>query len=228
MALSSSHSLYISSGKVRLSLLFSHSNQLRSLLKSYLNRSFCSLPDRASLLIIKYILTFLRRIPLSLSVIMLFSTTFSLLSISALAVAIPTHPPMTRLYPRQNNTAAASTGGEAAAVANGAAVDRAGGILNAEAAAEANQRDDTATRAFSGVSVKAPDGTCLFIDPLSGDFRQNLIPVQTKACDGSANQQFDIITQGKHIDQAGGMLVVSSEVRRFAGLLAFPSMLILE
>lgn len=131
---------------------------------------------------------------------MLFFTTLSLLSISALATAVPAGPHLNRFFPRQNATA------------DGTGVARAGGVLNAQAAAEANQRDDTATRAFSGVSVKAADGTCLFIDPTAGDFRQNLIPVQTKTCDGSANEKFDIITAGKHINQQGGMLVVSTEV----------------
>ena len=135
---------------------------------------------------------------------MLFSTTLSLLSISVFTSAVPTPPHLNRFFPRQNSTAA---------VADGTGVARAGGTLNAEAAAEANPRDDTATRAFSGVSVKAFDGTCLFIDPTAGDFRQNLIPVQTKTCDGSANEKFDIITAGKHINQEGGMLVVSTEVR---------------
>ncbi|MCJ1426600.1 hypothetical protein MMC29_004503 [Sticta canariensis] len=89
-------------------------------------------------------------------------------------------------------------------------VSRAGLVLDAKAAAEANVRDDTATRAFSSASVKSADGKCLFIDPLAGDFRENLIPVQLKACDGSAGEKFDIITRGKHIDVADSMLVVST------------------
>ena len=228
MALTYPQSLYISPGKVRLSLVFTHSNQLHSPSSSHLLHSLLLSAGQSFAPYYQlYSLQSLEEYHSASSVIMLFTTTLSLLSISAMAVAIPTHPPMTRLFPRQNSTAnVASTGGDAAA--NGAAVDRAGGTLNAEAAAEANQRDDTATRAFSGVSVKAPDGSCLFIDPLSGDFRQNLIPVQTKTCDGSANEKFDIITKGKHIDQDGGMLIVSSEVRRFAKLLALPNMLILE
>lgn len=92
-------------------------------------------------------------------------------------------------------------------------VSRAGGVLNPEAAAEANSRDDTATRAFSSVSIKSPGGQCLFIDPTAGDFRENLIPIQLKNCDGSANQKFDIITAGKHISQPNSMLVVSTVVR---------------
>ena len=91
-------------------------------------------------------------------------------------------------------------------------VARAGGVLNPQAAAEANVRDDTATRAFSSASIKSAEGQCLFIDPTAGDFRENLIPVQLKACDGSANEKFDILTKGKHNDQAGSMLVVSTKV----------------
>ena len=92
-------------------------------------------------------------------------------------------------------------------------VARAGGVLNQQAAAEANVRDDTATRAFSAASIKSADGQCLFIDPTAGDFRENLIPVQLKACDGSSNEMFDIITKGKHNDEPGSMLVVSVAVR---------------
>lgn len=92
-------------------------------------------------------------------------------------------------------------------------VARAGGVLNVEAAAEANSRDDTATRAFSSVSIKSSDGQCLFIDPAAGDFRENLIPVKLKQCDGSAGEKFDIITAGKHISQPKSMLVVSTAVR---------------
>jgi hypothetical protein len=84
--------------------------------------------------------------------------------------------------------------------------------LNLEQIAEAHVRDDTATRAFSAVPIKSADGKCLSINPLGGDPRQNLIPVDVKACDGSAGQQFDIITAGKHNDQAGTMLVVSALV----------------
>ncbi|KAL8915010.1 MAG: hypothetical protein Q9171_000450 [Xanthocarpia ochracea] len=129
---------------------------------------------------------------------MYFSITFSLLSALAFSTAVPTSPPHVRLFSRQNATA------------DGTEVARAGGVLDAEATTEAQQRDDTATRAFSGVSLKASDGTCLSVDPTAGDFRQNLIPVQTTACDSSANQKFDIITAGKHISQEGGMLVVST------------------
>ncbi|EJD40866.1 hypothetical protein AURDEDRAFT_186829 [Auricularia subglabra TFB-10046 SS5] len=82
--------------------------------------------------------------------------------------------------------------------------------LDPEAVAEAQQRDNTATRAFSAVPIKTSDGQCLTVDPLGGDFRQNLVPVAAAACDGSANQQFDVITSGKHNDQPGQALIVST------------------
>ncbi|KAK6342975.1 hypothetical protein TWF718_008353 [Orbilia javanica] len=82
--------------------------------------------------------------------------------------------------------------------------------LNEEATREAHQRDDTATRAFSSVPITTGDGKCLFVDPLSGDFRANLLPVQIKDCDGSDGQKWDIITAGKHNDREGAMLVVSA------------------
>ncbi|KAK4106959.1 hypothetical protein N658DRAFT_462072 [Parathielavia hyrcaniae] len=77
-------------------------------------------------------------------------------------------------------------------------VSRGGGTLQPTAAAEAHERDDTATRAFSGVSIRAPNGQCLFVDPTAGDFRQNLIPVSLVDCTGSPNEKWDVITEGKH------------------------------
>ena len=56
------------------------------------------------------------------------------------------------------------------------------------------------------------DGQCLFVDPTSGDFRENLTPIQTKPCDASAGQKWDIITAGKHNDKSGFALIVSSQV----------------
>jgi hypothetical protein len=91
-------------------------------------------------------------------------------------------------------------------------VSRAGGVLQPSAAAEANVRDDTATRAFTSVSLKSANGQCLFIDPAAGDFRENLIPIQLQECTGSANEKFDILTAGKHNDQPGSALIVSSLV----------------
>ncbi|KAL2070068.1 hypothetical protein VTL71DRAFT_14748 [Oculimacula yallundae] len=104
-------------------------------------------------------------------------------------------------------------------------VSRAGELLKPTSAAESHQRDETATRAFTSVSLKSANGQCLFIDPTAGDFRQNLIPIAVQPCTGSANERFDIITQGKHVKDAGFALVVSSltngclsfDARRAAG-----------
>jgi hypothetical protein len=57
-------------------------------------------------------------------------------------------------------------------------------------------------------------GKCLFINELSGDFRANLNLIQVGTCDGSTGQLWDIITKGKHDDQAGTMLVVNTLVCR--------------
>jgi hypothetical protein len=89
-------------------------------------------------------------------------------------------------------------------------VSRAGGVLNPSAAAEANPRDDTATRAFSSVSIRSASGECLFIDRTAGDFRELLIPIVLQPCDGSTNQQWDIITSGKHNNQPNSALIVST------------------
>jgi len=48
------------------------------------------------------------------------------------------------------------------------------------------------------------------VDELSGDFRANLTPIQVAACNGSTGQLWDIITAGKHDDQAGTILVVNT------------------
>ncbi len=105
--------------------------------------------------------------------------------------------------------------------------------LNQEAFAEAHQRDDTATRAFSNTAIKVciptngschvlhthpsilqtSDGQCLSVDQLSGDFRANLTPVQVTSCNSTAGQSWDIITSGKNNNQDGAMLVVSTLVR---------------
>jgi len=109
------------------------------------------------------------------------SKTFALIALGAVVSAIPMHFPQPR------------------------AVDK----LNEEATAEAHPRDNTATRAFSSVAITT-NGKCLFVDPLSGDFRANLLPIQVKDCDGSDGEKWDIITAGKHNDQPGTMLIVSS------------------
>lgn len=83
--------------------------------------------------------------------------------------------------------------------------------LDQAAFTEAQQRDDTATRAFTSTQIRTTSGQCLFVDQLSGDFRANLTPVQIKSCDqGDKGQRWDIITAGKHNDQPGTMLVVSA------------------
>ena len=82
--------------------------------------------------------------------------------------------------------------------------------LDEEATAEAHVRDETATRAFTAVPIKTTDGQCLSVNPLGGDFRANLIPIEAKACDGSPNQEWDVITAGLHNDRAGSALFVSS------------------
>ena len=54
------------------------------------------------------------------------------------------------------------------------------------------------------------DGRCLFVDKLSGDFRENLTPIQVAACGSTDGQGWDIITSGKHNNVANSMLVVST------------------
>ncbi|KAJ6782011.1 hypothetical protein PWT90_05866 [Aphanocladium album] len=98
----------------------------------------------------------------------------------------------------------------AAFAAGNPILSRAVDKLNDDAFKEAQQRDDTATRSKSNVQIKTADGRCLFVDELSGDFRANLTPLQIADCGSKAGQGFDIITRGKHNDQQGQALVVSS------------------
>ncbi|TAQ89329.1 hypothetical protein B7494_g2308 [Chlorociboria aeruginascens] len=107
-------------------------------------------------------------------------------------------------------TSAASVSAAASSVVGVTSVSRAGGVLVPSDVAESQPRDDTATRAFSAASIKTSDGQCLFVDPTAGDFRENLIPVAIQACDGSAGEQWDIITAGVHNNAENSMLVVSS------------------
>ncbi|KAL8657461.1 MAG: hypothetical protein Q9226_001890 [Calogaya cf. arnoldii] len=131
------------------------------------------------------------------------SITLALFSAIVVSSAIPTHPSYIRNLPRQNAT-------EVPAVCNDGSPVFLGGSLDAEAAAESHQLDESADPAFSGIPIKTSDNRCLTIDPCGGDFRQNLIPVQTAKCDANDKRQlFDIVTKGKHIKQEGGMLVVS-------------------
>ncbi|KAH7050371.1 hypothetical protein BKA62DRAFT_739166 [Auriculariales sp. MPI-PUGE-AT-0066] len=82
--------------------------------------------------------------------------------------------------------------------------------LDDAATKEAQQRDDTATRALTGVPIKTASGQCLTIDENSGDFRRNLMILKEAPCTGAATQQFDFITKGLHNDKAGTTLVVST------------------
>ena len=84
------------------------------------------------------------------------------------------------------------------------------GKIDQDAFDEAHQRDDTATRAFSDIQIKTSDGKCLFVDLESGDFRANLTPIQTAGCGTTDGQGWDIITSGKHNDQEGFVLIVST------------------
>lgn len=106
----------------------------------------------------------------------------------------------------------ATSTGEKPDPTQGTPVSRAGGVLQPSAVAEAHQRDDTATRAFTSVSIQAQNGECLFIDPTAGDFRGNLIPVTLVACAGTPNEKFDVITAGKHNNAENSALIVSSLV----------------
>lgn len=88
-----------------------------------------------------------------------------------------------------------------------------GGTLVPSAAAEANPFDSTATRAFINVTIKAPNGQCMFVDPTAGDFRENLIPISLVDCAGTPNEKWDVVTAGAHNDQPQSALIVSSLVR---------------
>ena len=60
---------------------------------------------------------------------------------------------------------------------------------------------------------KASNGQCLFTDILSGDFRANLTPIQVTPCNGNANQKWDVITNGKHVNVAGAAVIVNSQTQ---------------
>lgn len=82
--------------------------------------------------------------------------------------------------------------------------------LNNAAFEQAQQRDASATRAFSGVQIHDDNGKCLTVNKLSGDFRANLNPVQLADCDTTDGQQWDVITAGKHNNQPGKALIVNT------------------
>jgi hypothetical protein len=111
------------------------------------------------------------------------------------------------LHVATTTTATAATTTAASATIK---VSGAGGVLNPTAVAESQVKDLTATRAATGVQIKSSTGDCLSVDATAGDFRENLIPIAVKACDGSEGQKFDFITKGVHNDQAGQTLIVSS------------------
>ncbi|KAL1862452.1 hypothetical protein Daus18300_008549 [Diaporthe australafricana] len=96
------------------------------------------------------------------------------------------------------------------ASANPIVVAKAVASLDASAFAEAQQRDDTATRASSNINIKSSDGKCLSVDKLSGDFRANLTPIKVAQCGSTDGQGWDIITKGKHINTPQSMLIVST------------------
>ncbi|KAG8165590.1 hypothetical protein KVR01_004142 [Diaporthe batatas] len=74
--------------------------------------------------------------------------------------------------------------------------------IDSAAVEEAQQRDDSAVRAVSSTKIRTSGGQCLSVDPLSGDFRMNLIPVVFADCANST--EWDLITSGKHNDGSGG------------------------
>ncbi|KAJ7172167.1 hypothetical protein C8R46DRAFT_947085 [Mycena filopes] len=128
---------------------------------------------------------------------------------SGSAAAPPAAPPADTTAAAATTTAAAAT--TTAATNTAAAAPALKSVtLDAAAVAEAQVRDNTATRAFSGKALKTADGQCLSVNANSGDFRENLIPVEIAACDGSAGQQWDVITAGAHNDQPGNALFVST------------------
>jgi len=88
--------------------------------------------------------------------------------------------------------------------------ERAVASLDAAAFAEAQPRDNTATRAFSAVPILTSTGQCLDVNELSGDFRANLNPIQVAPCNGSTGQLWDVITAGVHNNVANSMLVVNT------------------
>ncbi|KXJ88793.1 hypothetical protein Micbo1qcDRAFT_16036 [Microdochium bolleyi] len=88
--------------------------------------------------------------------------------------------------------------------------NRAVSALDPKATAQAHPRDTTAVRALTGTQIKTGDGRCLFVDPLSGDFRANLTPIQVGKCDNSQAQKWDLITKGAHNNVANATLLSSS------------------
>ncbi|KAJ7484522.1 hypothetical protein FB451DRAFT_1436373 [Mycena latifolia] len=122
------------------------------------------------------------------------------------ATAVSTTAAVTTTQAATTTTQAATTTGASATIK----VSGAGGVLNPTAAAESHPKDTTATRAATGAQIKTSDGQCLSVDETAGDFRENLIPIAIKTCDGSDGQKFDFITKGVHNDKTDQTLIVSS------------------
>ncbi|KAJ3270984.1 hypothetical protein HDV01_007134 [Terramyces sp. JEL0728] len=63
-------------------------------------------------------------------------------------------------------------------------------------------RDDTATRALTGVQLVASNGLCMDVTNITnGDFRENKVPILLAPCQSNtpAGQKWDLITSGVHI-----------------------------
>ncbi|KAM0264941.1 hypothetical protein ACHAQJ_000457 [Trichoderma viride] len=82
--------------------------------------------------------------------------------------------------------------------------------LDPTSTAESHPRDNTATRAFSNVQITTSNGKCLSVDPLSGDFRANLTPIQITDCGSVQGQGWDVITSGVHNNVKDSALIVST------------------
>lgn len=104
----------------------------------------------------------------------------------------------------------------------GLPVKGAKGKLEPDAALQANKPEPGAKKAFTAVQLKL-QGKCVFVDPLGGDFRQELIPARLVECDGTNSQKFNLETSGKHIDDTSGKVVLirSVLVCTLSGFLAF-------
>lgn len=97
----------------------------------------------------------------------------------------------------------------------GLPVKGAKGKLKPDSAAEANPPESGTKKAFTAVQLKS-GGKCLFVDPLAGNFRQNLIPARMAECDGTKSQKFNLETTGKHIkDKTGENALIRSVLVRY-------------
>ncbi|OAP60872.1 hypothetical protein AYL99_05874 [Fonsecaea erecta] len=155
--------------------------------------------------------TIISTLPASTITLPASTVTVTVVSTPATTISTTSPPPPTVAASTASSGPTPPTSASASASASVISVSRAGNVLQPSAAAEANPRDDTATRAFSSVPIKSSSGQCLFIDPTAGDFRENLIPIVLQPCDdGSPNQSFDVITAGVHNNQPNSALIVST------------------